>query len=200
EARLDLIVETLGLGHSELAHHDLIGGGELVVLHLHGELVLEVALPNEPGDGLVRVRGHRGEVEVADLAGEIEVERRAHLADVASDLESAILADRAGEHQLRLLVAVVAEPGHEQVHLREVFGERGIGAAVDEAERALFEVYLADLDVHGLEEPLGRGGRGGGRRRSRGSGRGGGGRRQGQGQGGGGGGGGGEGRARGGWW
>src|SRR5215471_4256167 len=177
KARLDLIVETLGLGHFQLAHHDLIGGGELVVLHLHGEFVLEVALPDEPGDGLVRVGSHRGKVEVADLAGEIEIERRSYLTDVAPYLEAAVFADRAGEHQLRLLVTVVAEPGHEQVHLREVLGERGIGAAVDEAERALFEVYLADLDVHGLEEPLGLGGRGG-RRRSRGGGRGGGRRRR----------------------
>src|SRR5262249_16009478 len=72
--------------------------------------------------------------------------------------EAAILADRAGEHQLRLLVAVVAQPGHEQIHLREVLGEVGVGAAVDEAERALLEVYLADLDVHGLDHPLGLGG------------------------------------------
>jgi hypothetical protein len=69
------------------------------------------------------------------------------------------LLDWLSSDELRALVRLIAQPGHEQVHLREVLGEGGLGAAVDEAERAFLELDFSELEIHGLERPLGLGGR-----------------------------------------
>ena len=99
---------------------------------------------DEPGDGLVRIRIDGGEIEVADLAREVEIQRSAHSADVAPDLEAAIAPHHRGEDQLGLFIGLVAETGHGQVHLREILGKVGLRAAVDEAKRAFLETDLSD--------------------------------------------------------